>query len=82
MSIAQTDSIDAAGASVVIGSTTLQVAKWLGIFDFNSIVITITGILGIIYLIWKIKVTRIEYKEKKRNFDKDTKHQNQDKKSE
>lgn len=79
MSIAQTDSIDAAGASVVIGSTTLQVAKWLGIFDFNSIVITITGILGIIYLIWKIKVTRIEYKEKKRNFYNDTKYRSRNK---
>lgn len=64
MTAQQADTVDVAGTGAVFASIGMKVADWLGLADFNSIIIGVTGVLGVIYMTYKIKMIRLEYREK------------------
>jgi len=68
--MAQNELVDVAGFSATIGAIGLKTLAFLNLADINEIVVTITALGGIVWLFFKIKISYYEYKEKKRNYEK------------
>lgn len=71
--MAQIELTDVAGASATISAIGLKAIGFLNLADINEIVVTITALAGLFWLFFKIKISYYDYKEKKKNYEKNNK---------
>ena len=64
---------DSLGFITVISSVTMSSVEMLSAMNINDTIQSLIGIGGLVFLFFKIKNSRIDYKIKKRDFDNYTK---------
>jgi hypothetical protein len=67
------DLIDLGGATTFVMAIYMKALNWFNLANFNELIITITGLAGLVFIIFKIRLANIELKQKKKDYEKDTK---------
>lgn len=70
--------VDSLGLATIISTALIGIGEHFGSLNFNDIVQGFIGVGGIIFLFYKIKNSRLDYKKKKREFDEYTKKKEND----
>jgi hypothetical protein len=61
--------LDSLGFATVISTALIGIGEHFAHLNFNDVVQAVIGVGGIIFLFYKIKNSRIDYKVKKRDYD-------------
>lgn len=70
--------VDSLGLATIISTALIGIGEHFGSLNFNDIVQGFIGVGGVIFLFYKIKNSRLDYKKKKREFDEYTKNKEND----
>lgn len=62
--------VDSLGLATIISTALIGIGEHFGSLNFNDIVQGFIGVGGVIFLFYKIKNSRLDYKVKKRDYDK------------